>query len=575
MKNIITLFICTLATLPLLSYGQGNGCSGQFSLTYPTGNTTATVNVNNGSGAVNATYCPNSSGAQTLVIAPTSRGTLTLKRTINNGTPEVIGTKVTTIGGGDVAGSGNYAFSLPVATVGVVYTIESVIDCNNTKNQTVSFTLTPSLTLSASLTTVCAGSSSTLTATGSTSGSYTWSAPGMTDVINTGSLLETPPVTTTYTVTAVTGTGTTSCGTTSQQITIFVPQLTASSTATTVCPSTSITLSAATNVAGATLNWTAITSSGSTAAGSGNTITATPSVSTTYRVTASNSDGCTNASTRDVPVTVAAQMLSVNPPAPVIIKGNSATMTAASNISGASYTWRTGGTGGTVVGTGASFTTTPPATTTYTVTSTAGTCVSSQNVTVTVNNPLPVELVSFDVRQAKQGALLTWATGSEQNNAYFVVERSRDGQAFESVGRVAGAGSSSARTAYNYLDAQAGHQTSPTLYYRLQQVDASGRSSYSVVKAVRNSPGTEALTVSVYPNPFEEAPMLRLETIEAGPVTCTVHDVLGRPLFRYSFLATEGLQVLPLPVGATPQAGLYYLQVRQGNQQKVVRLQQR
>lgn len=561
MKKFFTLFVGLLLSAPLVgAYAQ---CSGQYSVTYPVGSGTNTVNINNGSGPVSSSYCPASAGSQQLVAVPASPGSMRLDRTYN-------GTTTTLQSYTTVPGT-TYTFALPTVTSQAVYTMYSVISCNNQKNSTVTFTLAPQLELTASLITLCSGGTSTLTATGSSSGNYTWSAPGMATVTNTGTLTVSPTTSTTYTVTAPT-----SCGTnTQQQLTIVVPTLTAASSASSVCSGTSVTLTATSNVAGATFTWTNV-GTGATV-GTGSPITVTPgSGTTTYRVTSSNPSGCTNTSTRDVPVSVVTPAVPVSPASPSIVQGNSVTLTAASNLSGATYAWRTGGAGGTVVGTGASLTVSPSFTTTYTVTGTAGSCSSNQDATVTVTSPtpLPVELKSFEARWTAAAPILTWATASELDNDHFRVERSLDSRSFEPIGRVAGAGSSSAPTFYRYEDASATQRISSTLYYRLAQVDVSGKTSYSAVKVVKHEGKEAGISASVYPNPFDKAPTLRLDAPQAGPVVCIVRDLLGRPVLTHTFTAAQGFQQLTLPTLSSAKAGLYYLTVRQGEQQQVLRLQQ-
>jgi hypothetical protein len=75
------------------------------------------------------------------------------------------------------------------------------------------------------------------------------------------------------------------------------------------------------------------------------------------------------------------------------------------------------------------------------------------------------------------------------------VERSPDGVAWQELGRVAAAGSSSTARSYGYLDAAAPAGT--LVYYRLHQVDLDGTAAYSPVRAVTLGAGGLAL----YPNP--------------------------------------------------------------------------
>ena len=94
---------------------------------------------------------------------------------------------------------------------------------------------------------------------------------------------------------------------------------------------------------------------------------------------------------------------------------------------------------------------------------------------------LPVELTDFSVTAVGDVAELNWATATELDNDFFAVEHSVDGVAFAEVGRVTGAGTTSARRYYNFS-----HLTlvGGTHYFRLRQVDFDGQTSYSDIVAV-------------------------------------------------------------------------------------------
>ena len=59
-----------------------------------------------------------------------------------------------------------------------------------------------------------------------------------------------------------------------------------------------------------------------------------------------------------------------------------------------------------------------------------------------INNPLPVELLTYDVKLKNNKVRIDWTTAVEINNDYFVVERSTDAYNFEELERVQGAGNS-------------------------------------------------------------------------------------------------------------------------------------
>lgn len=77
---------------------------------------------------------------------------------------------------------------------------------------------------------------------------------------------------------------------------------------------------------------------------------------------------------------------------------------------------------------------------------------------------------------------------SETNNDHFTVERSADAMCFEPIGFLAGAGTTSSRNEYSFMDDEPLEGIS---YYRLKQTDYDGTMTWSDIVAVRfkdNSP---------------------------------------------------------------------------------------
>ncbi len=114
-----------------------------------------------------------------------------------------------------------------------------------------------------------------------------------------------------------------------------------------------------------------------------------------------------------------------------------------------------------------------------------------------VDNPLPIELLSFEAEAKDNFTVdLTWITASEQNNDFFTVERSQFGKQWEEVGIVKGAGNSNQILRYALTD------NSPfggISYYRLKQTDFNGSFTYSEIKVVQFN--LDQATISLYPNP--------------------------------------------------------------------------
>jgi gliding motility-associated-like protein len=251
--------------------------------------------------------------------------------------------------------------------------------CSNSDTVIVTVTPLPVVTVTPSNPAICLGSSTTLTASGAST--YTWSpATGLSSTTD-ASVTANPTTTTTYTVT---GTGAGGCQN-STNVTVTVnplPTVTINPSAPVICVGDSVTLTASGAV---TYSWSPATALSST--GTAVTI-ANPSVTTTYTVTGTDAIGCQNTATVTVTVN-SLPVITVNPPSANVCQGTTTELTA----SGATnYTW-TPATGLNTTN-GAVVEATPTTTTTYTVTGTDGNaCTSSATVTITVR-PIPTITVS-------------------------------------------------------------------------------------------------------------------------------------------------------------------------------------
>jgi len=174
-------------------------------------------------------------------------------------------------------------------------------------------------------------------------------------------------------------------------------------------------------------------------------------------------------------------------------------------------------------------------------------------------SPLPVVLTAFTARPSGSSALLDWATASEKNNAYFAIERSRTGQPadFVAIGQLAGQGTTAAAHTYRFADPNAA-ATGRTVYYRLHQVDADGRSTYSPVRAVSFGEGARAASLALFPNPVASAStQLDLSPLPAATYQVRLLDATGRTSRQW---ALPGGQAQPLDLaGLAP--GHYLLLV--------------
>ena len=174
--------------------------------------------------------------------------------------------------------------------------------------------------------------------------------------------------------------------------------------------------------------------------------------------------------------------------------------------------------------------------------------------------PLPVELTAFTGKWTSGGAELNWATASEKNSAYFVVERSAGADdAFRPVGQVAAMGNSARPLFYHLRDAEAGAQSVALLYYRLRQVDLDGEQTFSPILAVAVGKAAAQPALVLYPNPAPDAQAVTVRCLNlptAGGLV-QIYSQMGQLIGQMSVV--EASQGLSLPALAS---GLYHLVLR-------------
>ncbi|MEZ4937513.1 MAG: Calx-beta domain-containing protein [Crocinitomicaceae bacterium] len=139
-------------------------------------------------------------------------------------------------------------------------------------------------------------------------------------------------------------------------------------------------------------------------------------------------------------------------------------------------------------------------------------------------NPLPIELLYFDAKLVNGQVKTSWETASEINNDYFKIEKTTDGQTFELVGIIDGAGNSSAPLYYELVDP---NPITGISYYRLTQVDFDGTSTKSDLKSVVYQP--KEIRISVFPNPIGEGNLtIELDGVQNTDFKIEVFDMTGR-----------------------------------------------
>lgn len=180
---------------------------------------------------------------------------------------------------------------------------------------------------------------------------------------------------------------------------------------------------------------------------------------------------------------------------------------------------------------------------------------------------LSVVLVAFTADITSENDVeLRWKTDSEQDNAMFVLQRSKDGLNFESLATIGGAGNSNELLGYQFLDKQPYRGRS---YYRLKQVDFNGEIEYSFLVNVRLEQKGDLI---IYPNPAPTGEAGFSIRLPDGVEVYTIHifDAKGVSQLKMDTPEVNGID---MEVKWSPDdKGLYLVVLNTSEGRKVLKL---
>lgn len=392
--NPATPAICNGASVTLSSTVSGG--NPPYTYSWNTGQTTTGITTSTPAAYTltvsdNTVGCPAVQQVANVAAAPTPAAPTASGVTICSGTSATLNASGSggdtfqwydAITGGSLLATGA-SFTTPILTANRTYYVQTTVNgCTSTRTAvTVTVNSIPAAP-TASGVSICAGTTASLTATGS-SGSYQWyNAPSAGTLLSSSANFVTPTLSTntTYYVQAMNG----SCAGPKTAVTVTVNSIPANPTivGASICSGNSATLTA--TAPGGTYVWWATPTGGTTPIGTGiayNTGTLTSTI-TYYVETTVN--GCVSAGRTAVTVTV-------NPtPAAPVVNGASICGEESASLSvsstGETYRWYNAASGGDLLTTG-SFYTTPQlnATTSYYISATSAAGCTGSRTTATVN----------------------------------------------------------------------------------------------------------------------------------------------------------------------------------------------
>ncbi len=178
-----------------------------------------------------------------------------------------------------------------------------------------------------------------------------------------------------------------------------------------------------------------------------------------------------------------------------------------------------------------------------------------------VNNPLPVEWLSFKGTLDGSTAKLEWSVASEKNNSGFAVERSIDGLTFTEIGFIKGNGNHNVVTSYGYSDEGIMNQTK-VVYYRIKQIDFNGKTSYSKTIRINDELNSLLAVSSLYPNPMSDVLSIELSQANNDELAIELYDMTGKLVAFENINRLNGNNVVSTNAFKDVPAGLYVIQVK-------------
>jgi hypothetical protein len=176
----------------------------------------------------------------------------------------------------------------------------------------------------------------------------------------------------------------------------------------------------------------------------------------------------------------------------------------------------------------------------------------------TIPSSLPVQLLSFDVKQKENAVEINWSTASETNNNYFSVERSTDANNFTEIKQVKGAGNSNSTIKYTINDAS---PVSGTSYYRLKQTDFDGKTETFQPEALKfnSGSGNSWGNVVAAPNPFITDFNLEYFSADENTVEVSIYGINGQLVYKEKMQPVSGNNTWHYNDNSSMKTGIYFV----------------
>lgn len=176
-------------------------------------------------------------------------------------------------------------------------------------------------------------------------------------------------------------------------------------------------------------------------------------------------------------------------------------------------------------------------------------------------NVLAISHLTLQATSQENHILVQWQTINENNNKGFDLQRSIDGQNWESIAWLDGQNRPNAH--YEWEDVKV--QANQVYFYRLQQFDFDKKNSFSeVISAVLLQHENVVWVESLYPNPAHQETHLSIFATQEVVIRIELLDILGRKVAQQKTNLRVGQNTIQLNVNNLV-SGTYFLKVNRNH----------
>ncbi|MEP7254216.1 MAG: T9SS type A sorting domain-containing protein [Ferruginibacter sp.] len=151
--------------------------------------------------------------------------------------------------------------------------------------------------------------------------------------------------------------------------------------------------------------------------------------------------------------------------------------------------------------------------------------------------PLPIKLIEFNVKENNGVNLLQWTTATESNSSYFNIERSSNGQSYETIGRVNASGFSTTEVKYYFTDAT---PLKGINYYRLAMIDIAGKPEYSKIVSITNKDNQGIGITNIDLSSGTGTASIRFYSSQMQTANLSIIDINGRIVLNSGITLQKG-----------------------------------